>query len=226
MYHVLEPLEKLVYLAFWDDSTDKDAAQRIGDSHRSAELSSSIKKLEKIGLLIKTKKGHMADLGYMVEMIERDNHFYPERKLSAGERRVFASFLSSQAFRKLVGKRLGEAIRLSKESKDVLGGFFWLLFSGPFAIIQAYQDVFGDQPSVHDFSGSFDEYLARYGKGKKPARYASQMRNSGKFTEDDIWLALELGIAQVFPKELTGYLRWNVNQRPETYVAKEIFLKA
>ena len=204
MYQVLEPFEKLIYLSFWVDPATGGAVRRVfGAEVAGPELAAAIGKLSAKGLLSRVDGGYEARLAYLAEMIERDNHLYPQRKLSETERKALILFLGSAPFRSLAEKNFLHAVALARESKDVLAGFFWKIFSEPFAIIHAYQKVFGTKKLTKECAGA--------------------IKKSGKFSDDAIMLAIDQNLAYKFPKELTGFLKWNVNQSPETFVAEEIF---
>lgn len=206
MYRVLEPFQKLVYLAFWvEPSTDKAVRLVFFREMDAGRFAEAVRKLEGKGLLERKDKGYAADLTYLAEMIDRDNHLYPDRKLSAKEREELVVLLRSPALRALAGKRFNEARALSSESKDVLSGYFWRIFSGPFAIIQGYRKAFG--------------------KRKAPKGISAAIKRSRKFSADAVALAIDQGLVLSFPADLAEFLKWNVNQSPESFVA-EAFFKA
>ena len=204
MYKVLQPYEKLVYLAFWvDEGTDGAVRLASGTEVDAMRFAGAIGKLKEKGLLSRKERGYRAGLPYLAEMIDRDNHLYPERKLNAAEKKELISFLGSEGLRNLARRNFGHARALAGEGRDVLAGFFWRIFSEPFSVICAYKKVFG--------------------RKKIPKGCATALRKSGKFSEDAIALALDSGLANSFPENLVDFLKWNVNQNPHAPLAEEIF---
>ncbi|HSB46451.1 MAG TPA: hypothetical protein VLD37_00435 [Candidatus Bilamarchaeum sp.] len=211
MYHALSPREKLLYLAFWKESDISEAAGRCGMSESAAE--GMAERLEKTGILGKRGKKYRADLGYIVEIIERDNHFYPHRKLSEADRARFAGFLASEKAASLAYSRFALATALAKDSKEVLGGFFWEVFSGIFALASAYAEVFRGRDSPENRETARKAILA----GNKRKRLFEDWVLKGAFDGDFVFS---------IPSGIVGYLGWSVNQRPERFIARDILAEA
>ncbi len=226
MYVVLTPYEKLVYLAFWGGCTEGEAGRRIsGETRPDASFGEAVSRLAGEGLLRRTAKGYAADLSYMVETIERGNHLYPERRLSQKERDAFAAILGSGKFCGWVIEDFRIAVKLAGEGKDVLDGFFWSVFRDVFAYTHAYLLASGGLPSVEDIGADFDSFLEKRAGKEPPAHLREEIRKHvpegkalGRAFSDDF--------AFMFPKELAGFLRWDIDVSPAVFVLREIMARS
>jgi hypothetical protein len=202
MYHALKPHEKLLYLSLWQEADIGKAAKSCGVKRE--EAAKTAEKLAGIGIVKRTKKGFVADLGYLAGIIERDNHFYPHRRMGEKAASEFVKFLGSREAAKLAQSKFDSAISLAAGSKEVLSGFFWAVFSDYVIIAGAYRESFAKDTAGN--RRAFRNALIRENKAKRI------------FPDEALKSALPFSI----PAEAAEFLGWSVNQSPKKFVVREM----
>lgn len=234
MYYILTPYEKLVYLAFWNQKTEAEAIKLIReDTENGKEFVKAYEKLIGNGLLIKINSETVCNREHLAELIEKENHLYPEKRLTEEEMEALVKFLNSKKVGRWIEEQFPEAILLKDKNLDVLVRYFWKIFRHIFAISLAYFLVYEDQPSISEIGDDFDRYLKRMSKNAKKEwkelRDAiindKKMRTLLLMAGEEYVLdyAFEDNLIFFFPRELVEYLRWTINPSAYVFVVQEIF---